>query len=294
MRVNIDGSNPRMIVIGAGDALEPAGPTGLSWSPDGQRVALDGLLTVNLGNNTYTAQRQLFTYRTDGSDLFNNADPTRQITHETDPWGPAFPQFSPDGSQLLYMEFVNDAGTGGNFTYLIGLDGTNRHEVPTSYGAFIPTATPGAPPALVDMTHIKVPSVHSLNLANATSKLEADNLTVGALTYHYSATASRNSVVSQAPSAGAVAHRTMKLGPSVNLVISRGPAPPCLVPKLSGKRLKAAARAVAAGHCRLGKVNRAFSAKVRKGVVISQSRPPGKTLHPGAKVALTVSKGMKP
>ena len=186
----------------------------------------------------YTYISQAFAYKTDGSDLFNNVDPSRQITHETDPWGATFPQFSPDGAQILYRKSSNDDGNQGNFSYMIGVDGTNRHEVSLnpdpltclngtcngypSYGQFLPTATPVAPPPLVDATRITVPSVHALGLKAATSDLKAKNLTVGRVTYKYSASLHKNRVLAQYPRAGAVAHRTRKKGPSVNLVVSRG------------------------------------------------------------------------
>ena len=234
MRVNTDGTDARMIVIGGGDALEPVGPSRMSWSPDAQWLALDGLLQIDLGNNEETAQRQVFEYRTDGSDLFNNADPTRQITHETDPWGPAFPQFSPDGSRLLYMEFVDGNGNGGNFTYMIGVDGLGRQELPISYGSFIPTEAPVSPPAVVDMTHITVPSVETLDVGAATSELAADNLRVGTLSYAYSDTVGENLVAAQSPAPGDVAHRTGKQGPPVDLVLSLGPAPKSLTVERSG------------------------------------------------------------
>jgi hypothetical protein len=240
MRVNIDGSNPRMIVIGGGANLEPVGPTSLSWSPDSQWLAMDGLLNVDLGNGESSTERQLFEYHTDGSDLFNNLDPTRQITHFSGlPNTPIYAQFSPDGSQLLYMDFVDGSANQGNFSYLIGVDGSNPHQIflnpstkcangscsPGSYGRFIPTATPVAPPALVDMTHITVPSVTDLSVSAATTTLSSANLSIGALSQIYSETVPAGAVVSQAPVAGAVAHRTVKTGPPVNLVVSKG-APP--------------------------------------------------------------------
>ena len=110
MRLDVNGSNRRMIVIGPGDNLQPVGPSRFTWSPDSQWVAMDGTQTVDLGNDESTAQNQLYEYRTDGSDLFNNEDPTRQITHfaydanDVFPHTPEFPRFSPDGSQLLYMD----------------------------------------------------------------------------------------------------------------------------------------------------------------------------------------------
>ena len=68
----------------------------------------------------------------------------------------------------------------------------------------------------------------------------------------------------------------------------------CVVPRLKGKRLKAAKRALKAHDCAVGRIRRAFSTKVKKGRVISQTPKPHKRLKHGAKVKLTVSKGRKP
>jgi hypothetical protein len=65
----------------------------------------------------------------------------------------------------------------------------------------------------------------------------------------------------------------------------------CVVPKLKGKTLKAAKKALRKAHCGLGKVSRAPSSKVRKGRVIAQKPRPGVKRRAGAKVALTLSKG---
>ena len=67
----------------------------------------------------------------------------------------------------------------------------------------------------------------------------------------------------------------------------------CIVPKEKGKALRTAKRALVKAHCNVGKVKKAFSARVKKGRVIAQSAKPGKKLAPGAKVRLTVSKGKK-
>jgi PASTA domain/WD40-like Beta Propeller Repeat len=219
MRANIDGTDPRMIVIGAGDAIEPGGPNGLSWSPDGKWLAVDGALTVYVDGGQ-SGQEQIFEYHTDGSDLFANADPTRQITHEAYPSEAIYPQFSPDGSKLLYVKTGDASGT-----YMIGVDGTDRRELPIPHGEFIPTAAPVPPPPLVDATHVAVPSVHSLRVAAARSRLAANHLRVGKVRHVFSAKVRKNRVLSQRPRAGAVAHRTQKLGPRVNLVVSRGRRP---------------------------------------------------------------------
>jgi PKD domain/PASTA domain/Divergent InlB B-repeat domain len=70
-------------------------------------------------------------------------------------------------------------------------------------------------------------------------------------------------------------------------------APVCLVPKVKGKTLAAAKRALTQAHCKAGKVTKKFS-KVKKGHVISQRPKPGRDLAAGAKVNLVISKGKKP
>jgi hypothetical protein len=67
----------------------------------------------------------------------------------------------------------------------------------------------------------------------------------------------------------------------------------CVVPKVKGKSLAAAKKAIVKGNCRVGKVGYAYSAKVRKGRVISQKPAAGKKLAKGAKVSLAVSRGKK-
>jgi beta-lactam-binding protein with PASTA domain len=66
------------------------------------------------------------------------------------------------------------------------------------------------------------------------------------------------------------------------------------VPKLVGKSLAAAKRALKNNHCRVGKVSYAYSNKHKKGIVSSQSRRPGKVLARNAKVNVVVSRGRKP
>jgi hypothetical protein len=67
----------------------------------------------------------------------------------------------------------------------------------------------------------------------------------------------------------------------------------CKVPNVKGDTLAAAKRELKAGDCLLGRVRKAYSAKVKKGRVISQSQLPGKTLKAGGKVNLVISKGKK-
>jgi len=72
------------------------------------------------------------------------------------------------------------------------------------------------------------------------------------------------------------------------------PPPPvkCVVPKVKGKTLAAAKRAITKAHCSLGKVKRATSVK-KKGTVIAQSPLPGKRLAKGSKVNVVLSRGKR-
>jgi hypothetical protein len=65
----------------------------------------------------------------------------------------------------------------------------------------------------------------------------------------------------------------------------------CVVPKVTGKPLAAAKKAITHGACTVGKIRYASSTTVKKGRVISQQPKAGKKLAYHAKVSLLVSKG---
>jgi PASTA domain-containing protein/List-Bact-rpt repeat protein len=69
--------------------------------------------------------------------------------------------------------------------------------------------------------------------------------------------------------------------------------PKCIVPRLRGKPLKAAERALRSNHCSVGKIKHAASRTVRKGYVISQKPKPGRRLKRGARVTLLISRGKR-
>jgi beta-lactam-binding protein with PASTA domain len=60
-----------------------------------------------------------------------------------------------------------------------------------------------------------------------------------------------------------------------------------------GKRLVSAKRMITARHCRTGKVANAYSRKRTKGIVISQSRRPGRVLPARSRINLIVSRGRR-
>ena len=74
------------------------------------------------------------------------------------------------------------------------------------------------------------------------------------------------------------------------------PPPPvrCVVPKLKGKTLAAARKALTAGHCKVGKVTKAYSKTIKKGRVMKQTKAAGARLPAGTKIGLTISKGPRP
>jgi hypothetical protein len=72
-----------------------------------------------------------------------------------------------------------------------------------------------------------------------------------------------------------------------------GPGAPgkCVVPKLKGKTAASAEKAIVKAHCAVGKVKKARSSHVKKGIVVSQGTGAGTSLPSGTKVNFVVSKG---
>jgi subtilisin family serine protease len=82
---------------------------------------------------------------------------------------------------------------------------------------------------------------------------------------------------------------TVSLGP---FSIRGGPTA-CLVPRLRNLTLVAAKRLLAKRGCRLGRVSRARSRRVRRGRVVAQRPAPGIRLARGARVRLVLSRGRR-
>jgi IPT/TIG domain-containing protein/PASTA domain-containing protein len=64
----------------------------------------------------------------------------------------------------------------------------------------------------------------------------------------------------------------------------------CVVPKLKGKKVRPARRALGRADCKLGTVRKVKRPKNKRGKVVAQNQKPGKVLAPGSKVNLTVGK----
>ena len=117
-----------------------------------------------------------------------------------------------------------------------------------------------------------------------------------ATTYHYrlvATTASDGRTVSHdatftTSAAPVPATVTTLLSPVVPL--APGPVETCRVPKLTGKKLAAAARALDAAHCGLGKVARRKGPAAAKGKVVGQGKKPGTVLADGATVTVVLGR----
>ena len=76
------------------------------------------------------------------------------------------------------------------------------------------------------------------------------------------------------------------------------PPPPsstarCVVPNVKGKTVPTARTALGRARCALGRVSRAYSRRVRKGRIVSQSRRPGTRAPRGTRVNVVVSRGRR-
>jgi beta-lactam-binding protein with PASTA domain len=67
----------------------------------------------------------------------------------------------------------------------------------------------------------------------------------------------------------------------------------CVVPRLKGKTLLAARRALVRANCRLGTVKRSYSVSTRAGRVISQRPATGRRLARYARVSVVISRGKR-
>jgi hypothetical protein len=67
----------------------------------------------------------------------------------------------------------------------------------------------------------------------------------------------------------------------------------CVVPDVVGKPLASAKRMIERRHCRTGSTRYAYSRKTKKGIVIAQSRRPGRVLASKSRIALIIGRGPK-
>ena len=114
------------------------------------------------------------------------------------------------------------------------------------------------------------------------------NCTVGGTRVHLTSAGSCTITASQPGdanyTAAAAVARTFAISP---------PPLRCKVPRVISKKLATARSMINKARCRTGKVTRVYSRAKRKGVVIGQSRRPGRVLPANSKINLVVSRGRK-
>lgn len=132
----------------------------------------------------------------------------------------------------------------------------------------------------------KVPSLLGLFQQEAQTLIGTNGCAVGRITRVFSMTVPAGRIVSQGQAEGTLLPPVSR----VDFVVSFG-RQPCKVPKVRGKTLARAKSAITKANCRLGKVRRQASKKVKRGHVISQSPKAGTRRAYGSKVTVVVSRG---
>ena len=81
--------------------------------------------------------------------------------------------------------------------------------------------------------------------------------------------------------------------PDIRYAVAGAPVR-CVVPRLRGKTIGAARRALTQSHCALGKVSFTYASRLARGRIASQSPRPGARRQSGALVNVVVSRGRRP
>jgi hypothetical protein len=95
---------------------------------------------------------------------------------------------------------------------------------------------------------------------------------------------------------GDSSHATSSVTQQIVVTAPIGPGPRlCVVPRVTGKTLAQARRALRHFQCRSGRIGHAFSKRIKKGRVISQKPKPHKVLlADNHRIRLVVSRGKRP
>jgi serine/threonine-protein kinase len=124
-------------------------------------------------------------------------------------------------------------------------------------------------------------------LADATSALAAQHLSVGTQTNQYSETVQAGSVISSDPASGTLLRRDA----AVRLVVSKG-VPPATVPRFVGMSVSDAQNLAKARHLTLATARQGqYSETVPKDSIVSQDVPAGRQVDRGTTVTVVVSLG---
>jgi PASTA domain len=172
----------------------------------------------------------------------------------------------------------------------------------TWWGKVIPGSSPPPPPTKYTLSVSKAGTAAAAGLVTgsgiscgATCSASYNAGTVVNLTQsHPTSTSTFGGWNGDCTGIGATCQLTMNGNKTVVATFYQKATPPaCVVPKVVGKRLRAAKTAIRARHCKVGKVSYAKSTKKKKGRVIRQRPRAGSHRANGAKVNLVVGRGPK-
>ena len=140
-------------------------------------------------------------------------------------------------------------------------------------------------------TDALVPSIVGLTEDAARTSLQNNNLVLGNVQHRYDDTVSAGLIISQ----DVKENEKLPSGSSVNVVISDGAEPKCVVPDLTGCSVSEAKEKLEANGITLGsKTGEVYSDKAGEGLICDQSVAAGTTVASGTSVNYTISLGEQP
>ena len=144
-------------------------------------------------------------------------------------------------------------------------------------------------PSAIQSPQVPLVEVRKLSYDQAVTALAQQNLVAKRTDDEYDPSAPVGTVVGQDPTPG----QPVAPGATVNLTVSKGPAP-VGVPKLEGTPRTQAVKALADANLKSKIAERRYDELVPKDTVISADKQQGDLVIPGFSVALVISKGKHP
>ena len=198
-------------------------------------------------------------------------------------------------AQAEQSDNVGHTGTSAPTTFaIVALPPPNNAPVCTDGTKTVPNATPT--PITLTCTDADGDAL-TLSVVGAPGHGSLGAIAAGSVTYTPTGTYSGSDTFTFKASDGKADSNVATVSITVSPGATSPPPPPpakkCKVPNVVGKSLDAAKALIKKAHCKTGTVSYAKSKKVKKGLVISQSRRAGATYKLNTAINLVVSKGKK-
>lgn len=230
----------------------------------------------------------------DGAAAPSTSNPTGAITYSTPPAGASFT--SAAGAQLarLLMRYPETLPAGGSWSlgwsFTQAADGATLSSLErVERDRFSqPTVSLSRPPAGLRTQRATV-----LVAGVASDPVGVASVAVDGVSAALSPTGAFSASLPLKPGADTITVVATNLAGNTATATRtvRYTPPPCVVPRLRGRRLSAAEQLLRGHACAIGRVKRVFSAKVAKGRVVKSSPGVGARRRHGFRVGLTVSRG---